>query len=385
MSRGSVVKRGSTYAVKLELPPDPVTGQRRQKWHSGYRTKKEAEQARTDLLSKLDQGTYIAPATATLGEYLCEWLATIDNTVRASTSDSYRRNIDNHVIPRIGSVKLQNVDAGVLNKLYAELHRDGRRDGTGGLSARTVRYIHTVLHRAFKDAVRWGRLHRNPADAADPPRARHDEGRPEVATWDKPTLSDFLRRAKAANERWYAAWVLLATTGARRGEVLGLRWADIDLDKGRLSVCQSLTVVQHRPIFEQPKTAKGRRAVALDPGTVAVLREWRKQQLEERLLMGEGWRDTGLVFTMPTGELVHPEAFSKVFDRRVAAWKFPHLTIHGLRHTWATLALEGGVHPRVVQERLGHSTIAVTLGTYSHVSPTLHDEAARAVAEGIIG
>jgi integrase len=384
MSRGSVVKRGGTYAVKLELPPDPVTGQRRQKWHSGYRTKKEAEQARTDLLSKLDQGTYIAPATATLGEYLCEWLATIDNTVRASTSDSYRRNIDNHVIPRIGSVKLQNVDAGVLNKLYAELHRDGRRDGTGGLSARTVRYIHTVLHRAFKDAVRWGRLHRNPADAADPPRARHDEGRSEVTAWDRVTLSGFLRRAREADERWFPAWVLLATTGARRGEVLGLRWSDVDLDAGRLSVCQSLTVVQHRPIFEAPKTAKGRRAIALDPGTVDVLRAWRKQQLEERLLMGEGWRDTGLVFTMPTGELVHPEAFSKVFDRRVAAWKFPHLTIHGLRHTWATLALEGGVHPRVVQERLGHSTIAVTLGTYSHVSPTLHDEAARAVAAGIL-
>lgn len=386
MSRGSVVKRGSKYAVKVELDPDPLTGKRRQKWHSGYRTKKEAEQARTDILSKLDQRTYIAATGVTLGNYLGEWLTAVENTVRASTSDSYRRNIENHVIPRIGSVKLQSVDAGVLNTLYAELHREGRRDGKGGLSARTVRYIHTVLHRAFKDAVRWGRLHRNPADAADPPRQQHDEGRSEVEAWDKGTLSDFLRRAKGADERWYAAWVVLATTGARRGEVLGLRWSDVDLDAGRLSIRQSLTVVQHEPKFETPKTAKGTRAIALDPGTVDVLRSWRKRQLEERLLMGEGWRDKhGLVFTMPTGELAHPESFSKVFDRRVAAWKFPHLTIHGLRHTWATMALEGGVHPRVVQERLGHSTIAVTLGTYSHVSPTLHDEAARAVAAGILG
>jgi len=384
MSRGSIVKRGATYSVKLELDPDPMTGKRRQKWHSGYRTKVEAERARTDLLSKLDQGTYVTPTMVTLGPFLEEWLDTIVTTVRRNTADSYRRNLENHVIPRIGNVRLHAVDAGTLNRLYADLHRDGRRDGKGGLSARTVGYIHTMLHRAFKDAVRWGRLARNPADAADPPRANGTE-RAEITAWRSPTLRQFLDLAKLNGERWYAAWVVLATTGARRGEVLGLRWSDVDLDAGRLSIRQSLTVVQHHPIFEAPKTAKGTRGIALDPGTVEVLREWRRQQLEERLLLGAGWIDNGLVFTMATGELVHPEAFSKVFDRRVAVWKLPHLTIHGLRHTWATLALEGGVHPRVVQERLGHSTIAVTLGTYSHVSPTLHDEAARAVASSFLG
>lgn len=385
MSRGSVVKRGKGYAVVLEVAPDPLTGRRRQKWHSGYRTKAEAERARTELLGKLDQGTYVAPAKTTVGDFLEEWLVAIGSTVRASTADSYRRNVENHVVPRIGSARLSSVDAGTLNRLYAELLTDGRRDGKGGLSARTVRYIHTVLHRAFKDAVRWGRLARNPADAADPPRTSSGGDDHEVEAWDAPTLRRFLDRARSEDERWYSAWAVLATTGARRGEVLGLRWVDVDLEAGRLSIRQSLTVVRHEPVFEPPKTAKGRRAVALDPATVDVLRAWRKRQLEERMLMGSGWADTGLVFTQATGQLVHPEAFSKVFDRRVAAWRFPHLTIHGLRHTWATLALEAGVHPRVVQDRLGHSTIAVTLGTYSHVSPTLHDEAARAVAAGFLG
>lgn len=384
MARGSVVKRGKGYAVVLELAPDPETGRRRQKWHSGYRTKADAERARTELLGRLDQGTYIAPTKATLGEYLGEWLDAIGTTVRESTADSYRRNVENHVVPRIGAVRLTAVDAGTLNGLYGELLRSGRRDGTRGLSPRTVRYIHTILHRALKDAVRWGRLVRNPADAADPPAAGTGAERPDIVTWDAATLRRFLDLAREHQERWYAAWVVLATTGARRGEVLGLRWSDVDLEAGRLSIRQSLTVVQHRPIFEAPKTAKGRRAVALDPATVAVLREWRRQQLQERMLMGSGWADLDLVFTQPTGELVHPEAFSKVFDRRVAAWRLPRLTIHGLRHTWATLALAGGVHPRVVQERLGHSTIAVTLGTYSHVSPTLHDEAARSVAAGFL-
>lgn len=385
MSRGTIVKRGASYSVVLELARDPETGRRRQKWHSGFRTKAEAERARTDLLAKLDQGLYVEPRSTTVGEFLHEWLDTIGTTVRRNTVDSYRRNLENHVVPRIGSVKLHQVDAGTLNGLYEQLLREGRRDGRGGLAARTVRYIHTMLHRAFKDAVRWGRLGRNPADAADPPTAGHGGARAEITTWDAETLRRFLARARAEGERWYAPWVLLATTGARRGEVLGLRWDDVDLEAGRISIRQSLTVVQHEPIWEPPKTAKGRRAIALDAGTVSVLREWRRAQLEERMLLGTGWPDTGLAFTTAEGRLVHPEAFSKVFDRRVAAWRFPHLTIHGLRHTWATLALASGVHPRVVQERLGHSTIAVTLDTYSHVSPTLHDEAARAVAEGILG
>ena len=166
--------------------------------------------------------------------------------------------------------------------------------------------------------------------------------------------------------------------------MLGLRWSDVALEQGRISVRQSLTVVRHEPVFQPTKTSAGTRGIALDDGTVAVLRSWRAQQAQERLLVGPGWNDSSLVFTMPDGSLVHPESFSKVFDRRVAAWRFPHLTIHGLRHTLATVALTSGVHPRVVQERLGHSTIAVTLQIYSHVTPTLHDEAARAVASQML-
>lgn len=438
--RGSVVRKGNRYYVKIELDPDPVTGERRQKWHSGFRTKREAERARVDLLSKFDRGEYVEPSQQTLGGFLEDWLRAIEPTVRPSTFDSYARNMRNHVKTHIGSVRLAKVDAGTLNGLYAHLLASGRRKPSqtgrgyseevveralelrdagltlqatadqlreelaeaghitkdtlasllrrhakknGGnvsrqLDPRTVNYVHTILHRALKDAVRWGRLARNPADAADPPAGgQKSDG---VQSWDAATLREFLTQSAASDDRLHALWVLLATTGMRRGEGLGLRWSDVDLDAGRLRVVQTIIQVRSKVSVGEPKTARGRRPIALDPGTVAVLREHRRRMLEERLLVGPDFNDEDLVFHQPDGSCLKPDAVSAAFIRRVKRAQLPRLTLKGLRHTWATLALERGIHPRVVQERLGHSTIAITLGIYSHVTPTLHDEAALAVS-----
>lgn len=351
----------------------------------------------------------------------------------------------NHVIAHIGTTKLAKVDAVVLNGLYSLLLASGRRlpsrtgcgysrevidralelradghsltataeqlqtefdeashitkdtlasllrrqeqrrapgDMPEGLDRRTVNYVHTILHRAFKDAARWGRLARNPADAADPPRGgQKSDG---VQAWDATTLRTFLARSRESGERLHALWVLLATTGMRRGEAVGLRWKDVDLDKGRLSVVQTITQTRSKVTIGEPKTARGRRSIALDDATVDVLRDHRKAMLEERLLVGPGFSDEGLVFHHPDGSCLRPDAVSAQFVRRVSQYDLARLTLHGLRHTWATLALEHSVHPRVVQERLGHSTIAITLGIYSHVSPTLHDEAAQAVARMLL-
>ncbi len=442
--RGSIVKKGGSYYVKVELEPDPATGRRRQKWHSGYRTKREAERARVDLLSKLDRGEYVEPSHQSLGEFLEEWLRAIEPTVRPSTFDSYLRNIRNHVSPHVGNVRVNKVDGGTLNRLYAYLLANGRRrpsrtgrgyslqvvgralelradgltlaatadrlraelpeadhitkdtlacllrrhangdtaDVGSHLDSRTVNYVHTIIHRAFKDAVRWGRLARNPADAADPPR-----GGPKsdgVHSWDAKTLREFLAASAASGDRLHALWVLLATTGMRRGEALELRWSDVDLDAGRLRVVQTIIQVRSKVTVGEPKTARGRRPIALDVGTVAVLREHRKRSLEERILVGPDFGDQGLVFHQPDGSCLKPDAVSAAFVRRVRKAGLPPLMLKGLRHTWATLALESGIHPRVVQERLGHSTIAITLGIYSHVAPTLHDEAAQLVAELVL-
>ncbi|HVD18697.1 MAG TPA: tyrosine-type recombinase/integrase, partial [Propionibacteriaceae bacterium] len=357
-----------------------------QKWHSGFRTKRDAERALSEIVASLHSGTYVEPTKQTLAEFAREWLFAVQPTIRPSTHHSYDRNLRLHVLPQLGSVELRRIDAGMLNALYAALLADGKRTtangGAGGLSSRSVRYIHTIVHRAFRDAVRWGRIARNPADAADPPRASAT-ARPTMKTWTADQVRAFLDHT--AEHRLHAAFVLLATTGMRRGEALGLRWSDVDLTAGRASISQTVIMVHHDIEVGSPKTARGRRTVALDPGTVAALREHRKRQAAERLLMGVGFTDHGLAFCLPDGRPLHPERFSRTFSRQTAHAGLPAIRLHDLRHTWATLALSAGEHPKVVQERLGHANVSITLDVYSHVSEGLHSDAASRIAKIIFG
>ena len=192
--RGSVVKRGNGYSIVVELERDPITGKRRQKWHSGFRTKRDAERALSDLVGSVHAGTYVEPTKQTLGEYIREWLVAVKPTIRPSTHHSYGRNLQLHVLPLLGAVQLRRIDAGMLNGAYASLLADGRKNyAAGGLSPRTVRYIHAIVHRALRDAVKWGRLAGNPATPPTHPRpgqaARsRSRGRPTscAPSWSEP-------------------------------------------------------------------------------------------------------------------------------------------------------------------------------------------------------
>jgi integrase len=235
------------------------------------------------------------------------------------------------------------------------------------LSSKSVQNVAMTVHRMLRDAVRWGRIARNPADMSDPPRSATRS--PQVKAWTAATLRTFLELTRG-DELW-PLWLVMATTGLRRGEALGLRWADIDFDTGRVRVTRTVTAIGWDIHHGQPKTAAGRRPVALDPATVVVLADLRRDV---------GRDGDGLVFCDEGGEALHPERVYQAFKRAVKRHRLPPIALHGLRHTWATIALEQGVHPRVVQERLGHSNIAITLQTYSHVMPTMHDDAAATVA-----
>ena len=376
--RGHVRKRGKRWCVVVDIGRDPQTGKRRQRWHSGFQTRREAERALGEITHRLGQGEYVEPTRTTLAVFLEDWLASVHSRLRPSTWDSYKRNIDAHITPALGATPLQALTPTALNRLYADLLSGGRRDGRGGLSPRTVRYCHTILRCALKDAVRWNLAARNVADSADPPRGAATRAK-TMKTWSAAELHNFLRHVE--DERLYAALLLAATTGMRRGEILGLRWRDIDLSAARIAVRITLITIHNRLEWSTPKTERGRRSVALDPGTVDALRAHRARQAEERLAWGAAYHDHGLVFAKEDGTPIHPDYLTKLFDRKSRALGLPRIRLHDLRHTHATLALQAGIHPKIISERLGHSDITLTLNTYSHAIPALEERAATTIAD----
>lgn len=379
--RGHIAKKGDRYYPVVEVRD--ATGDRRRKWHAGHNTKKAAERALTELLASIDNGTYVERSKVTVAQFLRDtWLPAIGTTIRASTLQGYRLHVEAHITPTIGGLGLQAVTGAVLNGLYTRLLTEPSTRRKDGLKPATVRRVHACLHRAFKDAVRWGYIVRNPADHADPPKLRA-AAQPEMKTWTAGEVGSFLRTVQ--DDRLYAAYVLAATTGMRRGEVLGVRWADIDMDRRRLAVRQTITVVDNELIYGDPKTSRGKRVVALDVSTVAALRAHRARQAEERLAWGGGYEDEGLVFARENGRPLHPNNFSDEFDRHVRASGLPRIRLHDLRHTHITLALAGGVSVKVVSERVGHASTAFTMDQYAHVTPPMAEDAADRVASAIFG
>jgi integrase len=312
-------------------------------------------------------------STVTVAAYLGEWLENQRPNLRLTTHSGYSRAIV-LITSCVGARALQWLSPMDVESMYARLLTSGRRNG-GELSAKTVRHAHTVLRRALADAERLGLVARNAAAVARPPAL----SRVEFPAWSSDELGAFLEFV--ADDRLSAAWVLLASTGMRRGEVLGLRWAHVDLDDASLSVVSSLTTVGNVPVFSEPKTAKSRRRISLDRETVEELRRHRKRQRVEKVAAGPAWaNEADLVFTDELGGLVNPDWFSREFARLADAAGLPHIRLHDLRHSYATVALKAGVHPKVISERLGHATVGITLDLYSHVSKGLDSEAADLVA-----
>jgi len=312
----------------------------------------------------------------TLGEHLDQWLELCRTRgLQPVTIASYEATLHLRVSDELRATPLDDVTPEQLNRHYHYLITAGRKGGNAGLSPRSVRYLHTLLRRAYADAVRLGRTRSNPADLADAPSAR--AARPATRSpWTPEELTRFLRRAR--EDRYYPAYFLAATTGLRRGEILGTRWSDLDLAARQLRVLQTIIEVAHVLTISTPKSDRSRRLVALDDRTIAVLREHLDAERRRRT---DDLDDPGaLVFAHADGSPIHPACFSYAFGHCIKNTGTRRIRFHDLRHGHATMALQAGIHPKVVSERLGHSTVAITLDVYSHAIPSLQREAADAVA-----
>jgi integrase len=373
----SIYRKNQRWYVQVDVPADP-DGKRRRRSVGGFRTKREAKAAEAEALRRIRDGVFVEPSRLTVGAYLTElWLPSMASQVRATTLGGYRQNVRAYIVPRLGDIPLQQLSTARVGALYGELVTSGGQKGRP-LSPRTVRYVHTTLRRALRDAVADGLVVRNVAAQARPPRAR----RVEMHTWTAAELGAFL--ASVHEDRLYAAWLLLATLGLRRGELLGLRWSDVDLTSGRIAIRNTLVMVDGKPAMAEPKTAKGRRSLTLAPQVLEAVRGHRARQAAERLSWGPDYIDSGLVVTTEDGRPLHPESLSGLFVRQAKRAGLSPIRLHDLRHSVASILLAQGVHPKVVSEQLGHATIALTLDTYSHVIPSLQEEAAGVIAAAVL-
>jgi integrase len=385
------------WAVQLPNVRDLDTGRVHRPTKRGFSTQSEAEEWRLDHARSARRGTYRKPSKTTLGDYLDKHLEALD--VRATTRDGYRRKIDNHIRPHLGSRPLAEITRQDLERLYRTLRTKGRTDhkAGAGLSPASVRQVHAILSGAFSEAERDGLIPNNPCrHARMPARGMAAELGHEMQVWEAPTLRRFLDIT--ASERHGMLWRFLAMTGARRGEALALRWSDLDLDTEHptVTIARSLGLAANETgpkVLHLTPTKTGRkRRVYLDAATVAALKAWKARQTAERLVAGPRWTDPlegRLVFARDAvrlapsetaGGYLHPERVSRLFLSAVQRHGMPPIRLHDLRHTWATLALASGVEVKTVQEHLGHSTPVITLTTYAHVLGSQRQQAADRVA-----
>jgi integrase len=338
------------------------------------RTKRECAAWLEQIRGNTERAPHPPADPSTLGGYLEEWLTRAKPYLRPKTWSQYSQVVHQHISPYLGNYDLGEVGPADIQELYGRLLSQGR-------SLFTLRITHAVLHRALRQAVRWGILDRNPCDGVDKPKPRRREMKTLTAGQIRRLLDE------VEGTQFEALYYFAVTTGLRQGELLGLKWSDVDWSVPCFKVQRQLQRIASRGlVFAEPKTAAGRRVVVLGPSAVEKLRQHRQRRSKELEKSGKArWQDSELIFPSSRGTPMGPRNLLRHFKVTLKKAGLPDIRFHDLRHTAASLMLMQGTHPKVVQERLGHSQISVTLDTYSHVLPSLQAEAAEKIDELIEG
>ncbi len=369
---GSITRRKDGLYMARYWVETPAGPKRKTIYGKKGEKRQDVANRLAEALGDRSKGLVFEAENAKLKEYMQLWLSdSVRDTVRQSTFARYEQITRRHIIPTLGRTKLMKLTPAHVRGLY-------RRKLDEGLSPRTVQYIHATLHKALKQAVSDGLIPRNVTQAVKPPRPVKKEIRPLDTDQARALLET------ARGERLEALYVLAVTAGLREGELLGLRWEDLDLAVGKLAVRRSLSYITKEPVFELPKSGKGR-SIKLPRRAVEALKHHRARQNEERLQLGTLWEDCGLIFPGHSGQPMRAWSLTGgPYPRLLKRAGLPEKTrFHDLMHTGATLLLKKGVHPKSGQELLGHATISITLDTYSHVLPGMGDQAADAMDEAL--
>lgn len=371
---GNIRKRGkNTWTVQWDEPRGP-DGKRRQRSKAIRGSKREAEEALASIELQIRTGMYVEPSKMTVAEYFEKWLA--QARVTPKTKQEYEGIIRNHIIPALGTLLLQRLTPMQVSTYYTEKLQSGRLDGKGGLSPQTVLHHHTLVHKALGQAVCWQYLARNPSDAVDPPTV--DQA--EIVVLDEEEC--FVLIGKARETPIFIPVIIALNTGMRRGEIIGLTWRSIDLDRGSISVQRSIEQTRAGLRVKPTKTHRSRRPIRMPDTLTRIIRKYKAEMM---LKAGPSFRKTDYVCLRDDGSLWPPDVLSHRFGDLIRGLDITRIRFHDLRHTFATIALKKGIHPKIVSEMLGHSSVNITLNIYSHVLPHMQEDAAAQIDDVLRG
>lgn len=362
--KGYIRKRGNTFSFTVDIGRDPITGKRKQKTKSGFKTKKAAQEALNEVVYEVNKGVYVFDKNSTVEDLSKEWYENNKHKWVNTTSDLNLRNVEKWIIPHLGYVKIQDLTPSHGHRFVKVL--------MDNLADTTTRKIFSIMNQILFYAVDMNVISKNPFAKIPQPAERAVE----KTTWTFEQIKTFLRTAIVQDPFYHNVVTVAAFTGMRKGEIFGVRKKDVDFDKKVINIKQSIhETTSHGVEIGGPKTKTSKRSVAIDDNVIKVLKDQIRRNNELKLAMGEGYKNYDLIFCRADGDIYRPSSLNRPFNRLTKKAGVPQIRFHDLRHTHATLLLELGINPKLIAERLGHVDVKTTLNTYSHVTTNMQDQA----------